>query len=111
MEIPTEKISSVNYGDIYQHIMILLFPSVFIDEFTSGNQEMKKKLDMYSLVISIEKYDILILHIKLPMKTNCCQYLSCNLSDDLPPPPPSFLLLLLLLLFFFENSSLPLLLI
>jgi len=44
----------------------LAFPNknsllVSIGGIIGGNQEIKKKLDRYSLVISLEKYDLLIL--------------------------------------------------
>jgi hypothetical protein len=49
-----------------------MFPSMNAKEITGGNQGMKNNLGKYSLVISVGKYDVSILHIKLPMKTNRC---------------------------------------
>jgi hypothetical protein len=49
-----------------------MFPSVNAKGITGGNQWIKNNLGMYSLVISVGKYDVSILHIELPMKTNRC---------------------------------------
>jgi hypothetical protein len=57
-----------------------MFPSMNAKEITGGNQGMKNNLGKYSLVISVGKYDVSILHIKLPMKiivVNICQ-LTCR---------------------------------
>jgi hypothetical protein len=65
-----EKISSVNYGDIYRQNMTSLFPLLFTEKIVfigeyQGNYRWKsrnkEKLDRYSLVISVEKYDVSIL--------------------------------------------------
>jgi hypothetical protein len=47
------------------------FSSINTKRITNENQGMKKKINRYSLVISVGKYDVSIFHIELQMKYNC----------------------------------------
>jgi hypothetical protein len=81
MKIQTEKISSINYDDIYQQNIMLLFRSIFTnkniyvgvyrDDYR-WNSRNEKKLGKYSLIISVKKYDMLILQTKSTIKNNHC---------------------------------------